>query len=190
MKNKYQSSSKRVNSCIHLKSQKIIFYKMSYSFIMKQPLLWVILVVTYQSAFAQERKALTHSWPVETENYYQGFDKPVSGTELDYFPFLKKGNVVMYLGENGLYKSITFQTAPIPKDYNNEFITYIWQAAIGKSTEDQLSEFQMSINDQEFFMLTSYQEGQLKSWEYSNDQGITFSFLHTETSKEIGRAHV
>ncbi len=140
----------------------------------------------YQSVFAQERKALTNSWPVETENYYQGFDKPVSGTELDYFPFLKKGNVVMYLGENGLYKSITFQTKPIPKDYNQQFITYIWQAAIGKSTEDRLSEFQMSINDQEFFILTSYQEGQLKSWEYSNDQGITLSFLHTETSKATG----
>lgn len=159
---------------------------MSYSTIFKQSLYWAFLLVICQPAFGQGRKALTSSWPIETENFYQGFDKPVSGTELDYFPFLKKGNVVMYLGENGLYKSIAFQTEILPTDYNKPFITYVWQAAIGKSTEDKLSEFQMSINDKKFFILKSYQDGQLQSWEYSNKEGITLSFLHTETGKATG----
>lgn len=149
--------------------------------------LYLLIAVTqFENLSAQEIKQLTNPWPVETENYFQGFDKPLSGTELDYFPFLEKGNIVLYLGEDGLYSSHSFQTEPIPANYNQAFITYVWQAAIGKSSSKELSEFKMSINNQDFLSFTTFKEGLFKSWEYSDKKGKSLSFIHTKTGKATG----
>ncbi|MFC2125789.1 glycoside hydrolase family 38 C-terminal domain-containing protein [Bacteroidota bacterium] len=149
-------------------------------------ILLILLVINFQHASGQELTALSNPWPASSDNYFQGFDKTVSGTELDFFPFLEKGNVALYLGENGLYKSISFKTEPIPTDYNHPNITYIWQSGISKSVEDQLSEFRMSINDQEFLTFRTYKEGELNGWQYSDKRSISLSFTVTSTGKGTG----
>ena len=46
----------------------------------------------------------------------------MSGTQIDYFPFLEKGSVALYVGENGLHPEVSFKTEPIPEDYMKEYI--------------------------------------------------------------------
>lgn len=159
---------------------------MRHSFHCKSLLYLFLVIISCQGIFAQELKELSKPWPVDTDTYYQGFDKPISGTELDFFPFLEKGNIVLYLGENGLYKSHAFQTEAIPSNYDKPFVTFVWQAAIGKSGGTELSKFSMSINDKEFISFNTYKEGELKSWEYTDGKGKSLFFVHTKTGKATG----
>ncbi|MFY0628481.1 MAG: hypothetical protein JXR07_19445 [Reichenbachiella sp.] len=133
---------------------------------------------------SQGNSQLKDLWPVD--DFLQGFGEPMLGTQIDFFPFLEKGNIALYVGENNLHPTISFKTEPIPKDYKKEFITYIWQAAIPKTSGEEKSFFSMSIDDSFFLDIKSYNEGEEYNWQYSNES-IDFSFIHSTTSKENGQ---
>ena len=144
---------------------------------------FIILSWLQLSVFSQELKPLTDPWPVTTSSFIQGFDQPISGTEIDYFPFLEKGKIALYLGENGKHPSFSFKTPPVPE--HQEKATFIWEAAIGKNTGERLATYRMKINGREFLTIHGYEEGQLKSWQYEKD-GTTLYFIHTKTGKARG----
>ncbi|MGD9328647.1 MAG: hypothetical protein PVH48_06730, partial [Cyclobacteriaceae bacterium] len=60
----------------------------------------------------QGNSHLENLWPVEDE-FFVGFAEPLSGTQIDYFPFLEKGYIALYVGENGLHPEVSFKTEPI-----------------------------------------------------------------------------
>lgn len=143
----------------------------------------VLLIQLPIGSNAQKLHELTNPWPVHGSGFYQGFQNSKSGTELDFFPFLEDNNIVLYLGENGKYKSLEFETSPIPKDYNEEYISFIWNTGIANSGENKPSEFKFSLNNKELYTFQTYSNSNPRSWQYISPKGIELSFLSTQESK-------
>ena len=151
-----------------------------------RPLVSGLLVFNLaMSSNAQEIRALKDLWPVKGSSFYQGFGKTISGTQLDFFPFLDDGNISLYLGENGKYKSFEFQTERIPADYDEPFITFIWESGIARSVDPDKSEFRVSLNGSELVTFNSFTEGSLSNWEFTAQNGVQLAFVTTS----IGKAH-
>ncbi len=137
--------------------------------------------------FAQEISTLDNLWPVKANQFLQGFKDVNSGTALDFFPFLKKGNVALYLGENGRYTSIEFETDEVPAGYPEEYATFVFQVSYARSKDDEEpSGFNVFIDDAEFLTVKSHKKGSLKNWQYENDDGINLAFVSTHESEAYG----
>ena len=146
----------------------------------------VLALVFITGLRAQEIGPLKNLWPVKSSNFYQGFNKPVSGTELDFFPFLEEGYIALYLGENGKYKSFEFETEPIPVDYDESFITFIWASGIAKSLESEKSKFKVYLNQTELITINSFMEGSPQNWEFTAKNGVQLAFVTTSVGKANG----
>ncbi|MEQ9423517.1 MAG: glycoside hydrolase family 38 C-terminal domain-containing protein [Cyclobacteriaceae bacterium] len=140
----------------------------------------------FLSSCTQKITELEDPWPVNGEGHYQGFAKVVSGTELDFFPFLDDGNISLYVGENGKYPFFEMETEIIPEDYDQEYITFIWNCALSKSTGSKQSEYRMSINGAELVVFNSHSNNAPSSWEHTSDNGTQVAFVNTLVAKANG----
>jgi len=143
----------------------------------------LIAVLPYLNG--QGNSHLENLWPVENE-FFIGFAEPLSGTQIDYFPFLEKGYIALYVGENGLHPEVSFKTEPIPEEYTKEYITYIWRATIPKTSGIEKSVFRMTIDESFFLDINSYDEGEDYNWRYT-DESADISFIHSTTDKANGQ---
>ena len=125
-------------------------------------------------------------WPLESENYYQGFNKVVSGTELDFFAFLSKEKISLYTGENGAYPFIEFTTEPVPDDYSDENISFIWGCSMGKIWEDSLSQYELFVNDQSITKFLSVRDSSNGNWNSTSSSGIKVTYRTTGVEKGKG----
>ena len=135
---------------------------------------------------AQQIKELNNLWPVKGSSFYQGFNTSISGTELDFFPFLEAGNIALYLGENGKYTSFEMETEAIPTDYDEPFITFIWSCGIAKSVEPEKSEFMVTLNEDELVTINSQMEESPQNWEFTANNGTQLAFVTTSVGKANG----
>ncbi len=149
--------------------------------------LLVILGLANLTIRAQEISPLEDRWPVPSSTFFQGFDEPLSGTELDFFPFLQPGNIALYLGENEKYPAFEMQTETIPSDYEGQMATFIFEAGYARSRNDQdASLFRVSIDGDAYLEFPTYQENGYKNWQYTDASGIQLAFVNTSTDKAHG----
>lgn len=148
--------------------------------------LTVIFSLIIGLTVAQDIKPLKNLWPVKGEGLLPGFDKVESGSALDFFPFLKKGNVVLYAGENGMYPSIEFLTQKVPADYNAEYATFIFGMGKAKNAPEQSrSTFKMFIGDAVSLDIQSHTDDAPLHWKYQNN-GMEIAYVNTAVTKPHG----
>ncbi|MEQ9297861.1 MAG: glycoside hydrolase family 38 C-terminal domain-containing protein [Cyclobacteriaceae bacterium] len=148
-------------------------------------LLLLALALTL-STHAQQVDELTNLWPVKSQPFYQGFDKTVEGSELDFFPFLEGDNIVLYLGENKLYGPISFTTAPVAADHSSAYASFIWSCGYARSAESEKSTFEIAIEGRKLLSFDTYQPDSPENWTYTSPTGIELAFVTTFVDKAHG----
>ncbi len=126
-------------------------------------------------------------WPLRSSTFYQGFDKVVDGTALDFFPFLEPGNVVLYLGENGKYPFFELTTEKLPADYQEEIASFIFHIGYANTKGDlEPSKFNILIDDAQFVSIETYKDGSFANWEFTNKDNVQLAFVNTHVDKAHG----
>lgn len=148
-------------------------------------LLTMAIAITTQ---AQQIKTLTNLWPVKSQPFYQGFDKTVEGSELDFFPFLEEDNIVLYLGENKLYGPISFTTAAVAADHSAPYASFIWSCGYARTADQEAekSTFEIAVEGEKLLSFNSYKPDQPENWTYTSPTGIELAFVTTFVDKAHG----
>ncbi|MBK8566793.1 MAG: hypothetical protein IPN76_26540 [Saprospiraceae bacterium] len=133
---------------------------------MKKHLLAALLLLIICKAVAQQRLPLDNPFPVRSDQYVQGFEQIVSGTQLDFPPILQKGKLALTVTPGG--KAAEFQTAQMPAA-KDERISFIWQASMSVVSGEHPASFDLSINGQQRFSFSSPTNSNEKNWRYKAD---------------------
>ncbi len=148
-------------------------------------LLFAVCLLQSIIVFAQQVEELSNPWPVKADSFYQGFVNTVEGTELDFFPFLKEENIVLYLGENRKYGKIVFETASVTEDHSSPYASFVWSCGYARTAEEHKSTFDIYIEDEKLLSFNTYQPDAPQDWSYTSPSGIELSFVTTF----VGKAH-
>ena len=132
--------------------------------------------------YSQRTNLPGHSFPLRTNDYYQGFQTIVSGTELDYPPVLQEGKLALIADASG--DPIVFKTAPLPNN-SQEQISFIWQASFNKVKGQQATAFDVFLNGKKYFGFYGMQDEGDENWLLKNG-AYEWAFVTTQAIDEHG----
>ncbi len=115
------------------------------------------------------------------ENYFQGYAKTISGNELSYHSPLPDVKTSLLVRANESYKSIEWETETIPKNYNDDFITFIWMFGIDVNVDSH--EFDLFLNGEKIISFSNPKSDKNKVWRIKGKDGSELSFRSTMTDK-------
>lgn len=133
---------------------------------------------------AQEKHSAAGLWPVRSEKLVQGFALPEEGERLDFLPNLRDGSIALYLRATGGY--ISFETSPMPAGPADGPVTFIWEAAIAKTTGAQPVPFHLEINGERWFTFETPQDTAARNWRLSGPEGSELAFVTSFVDPEKG----
>jgi hypothetical protein len=146
---------------------------------MNKLFLFLFLVFGVKQAIAQ---LPISPFPVRSTQFYQGFEKIISGNQLDYPPILQKGKLALMATPNG--QAAEFLTTPMP-DSRDERVTFVWQASLTRSTGERPALFDFFINGEKYFTFTAHRNDAGKDWACRNG-AYELAFTATAPEDEHG----
>ncbi|MCE7864350.1 MAG: glycosyl hydrolase family 38 [Bacteroidetes bacterium CHB5] len=132
------------------------------------------------TGFSQERLS---DWPVKNANFLQGFELKLQGEVLDFLPQLGPGNIALLTRANKNSQSLQFQTAIIPAVNHDEYLSFVWGAAISRRLQEPAGSFTVYINDEKYFTFYSHKDSLEASW-ILKQGNAELAFVSTEMTKE------
>lgn len=136
--------------------------------------------LTDYTGFAQK---IQPDWPTKNPTFLQGFEIKQQGEVLDFLPKLGRGNVALLTRANKDSKPLEFQTAVIPADYKEEYISFVWSTAISKRLQEPAGSFTLYINNEKYFTFYSHKDSLTASWILKQGNS-ELAFVPTEITKD------
>mgnify|MGYP002629749300 CR=1 FL=1 len=115
------------------------------------------------------------------DDYFQGFEKEISGYTLNYHSPLPNVNACLLVRANSEFQPIEWQTQIIPGDFNGEFASFIWM--YGMDTDVEGYYFDIYINGEKFFQINSPDNNDIKEWSVEGKDGALLTFNVTLVDK-------
>ena len=139
---------------------------------MKLNFLFTIIILLFQSLTFSQQNKLT---------YFQAYEKTISGNELNYHSPLPDVKTSLLVRANELYNSIEWETETIPKNYNDDFLTFIWMFGIDVNVDSH--EFDLFINEKKILTFSNPKSNEDKVWKVKGKAGSELLFRSTMTDK-------
>ncbi len=139
----------------------------------------LLFLFSFATTFAWSQSPSDSLFPVRSVRYYQGFEKIISGNQLDYPPILQKGKLALMAMPNG--QAAEFESAPMPVQPEERLITFVWQASLTRSTAERPARFDFFINGEKYFSFHSPRSDAKKNW---RQQKGDFELSFTATASE------
>lgn len=121
-------------------------------------------------------------WPTKNNAFLQGFEVEVSGERLDFLPGLTNGQVALLARATDGNNMLEFKTATIPANYNKDFVSFVWSAAIGQSLQDPSGSFDFYIDNEKYFTFKNHVDSLNAEWQLNNG-AAELIFIPTEFTK-------
>lgn len=115
------------------------------------------------------------------ENYLQGYAKTISGNELSYHSPLPDVKTSLLVRANELYSSIEWETETIPKNYGDDFLTFIWMFGIDVNVDSH--DFDLFLNGEKIITFSNPKSDENKVWSIKGKDGSELLFRSTMTDK-------
>ena len=135
------------------------------------------------SLLGQNLHTTENLFPVHSKQFYQGFVEALGGEQLDFLQNLQPGNVALFIKATDGTEFIEFATEPMPVHSDDNHITFLWEAAISKNTEEIPVGFDFSVNGEKEFTFFCIRDSLEKNWVYKNDKGLELSFITSKVEK-------
>lgn len=115
------------------------------------------------------------------EDFFQGYQKEVSGAKFTYHSPLNSIEPSLIVRADKSYKPIVWQTEVVPADYKEKTVSFIWLYGIDVLKESQ--KFDVFVNGQKFFTITSPVNNEKESWSIFGKDGAELMFNRTMIDK-------
>ncbi|MCB0556743.1 MAG: hypothetical protein KDD02_24570, partial [Phaeodactylibacter sp.] len=151
---------------------------------MNRAILTTLLSFCILPLWAQEKQPLSDLWPVRSEKFVQGFASPLEGERLDFLPNLQAGSIALFLRATG--GQIEFETDPMPAGAEGEVVTFLWEAAIAKTTGPNPVPFDFEVEGEKWFTFETARDTNDLYWIYSGPRGSELAFVTSFVDPEKG----
>lgn len=139
-------------------------------------MVWCLPLLAYSQAGSA-------AWPVKSKTFLQGFEVKVSGETLDFLPGLSNGQVALLIRATDGSSTLEFQSSVVPHDYREEFISFVWSAAISRRLQEPPGSFGLYINEEKRFTFFSHKDSLSANWTIKSGNS-DLSFVSTEITKD------
>lgn len=123
------------------------------------------------------------TWPVKTNTFLQGFEVKLEGETLDFLPGLSNGQVALLVRATDGSSTLEFQSSVVPIDYDKEFVSLVWSAAISRRLQEPPGSFDLYLNGSRQFTFYSHKDSLTANWTIKSGSS-DLSFVSTEITKD------
>lgn len=110
------------------------------------------------------------------EKWFNGFSKRIYGENLDYHSCHPEANLALLIRCFNDKDFIKWETDPIPDNYSNQYVTFVWIAGYSTATSTAPHTFHLYLNDKPVFDFHTSPNDPQKDWNVTNINGSTLKF--------------
>ena len=136
----------------------------------------ILLISAFQIKAQDNSRESQFDLVKESKNWLEGFNKNIGDHEFTYGSFRSDVTAsIISRCKNG-ETTIEWETAIVPKDFQQKELGFLWMAAIDLTTEKQV--FEIYFNGEKYFEINTSTK---KNWQIKNSDGSKLSFYTVET---------
>lgn len=124
------------------------------------------------------KTTLAQTQPSSSKTILNGYVKKISGNDFNYHSSIPVANKCMLIRATHGKSSMEWETAQVPSNYNDPYVTFAWLAGLGSSPG--FAQFDVEINGVQKFSFWTDDKNQ---WESKADDGSILSFKKELTDR-------
>jgi hypothetical protein len=113
---------------------------------------------------------------INEEQWVNGFSKRVYGENLDYHSCHPEANLALLIRCYNDKDYIEWETDPVPSDYKNQSVTFVWIGGYSTATSTAPHVFHVYVNEKHFFEFRTSQQDLKQDWKVENPNGSVLNF--------------
>lgn len=118
---------------------------------------------------------------IYSDNYFQGYEKEISGFTLNYHSPLPEVSASLLVRARADYQPIEWETEIIPEDFDKEFVSFIWMYGI--DTDIKSVFYDLYVNDEKCLRFSNPSDNERSEWTVQGEDGSLLTFVVTMIDK-------